>query len=241
VALRDDWRKHRGRRFVNYCLTILSILMRRAAELGLVTDNAVEKVVRIPRDKNATQRNRPWSERERHAVWERTGTERYAHLRLPLAIGLYLGLREADMIKLPPIAIRGGQLALETAKRKVWIDLPLLPELATAIAASGSDAIRLCVNSQGRPWSQDGFRASFFKMIKALEAEGLVEPGLTYHGLRPTVASLMAERGVSMEDIAAVLGQKSSRVAAHYAARADRSRRAGEAIRKLRPLKRAKK
>jgi integrase len=78
-------------------------------------------------------------------------------------------------------------------------------------------------------------------MIRALEEEGLVEPGLTFHGLRHTVAALLAERGVSTADIAAVLGQKSSKTAAHYADRADRSRRARAAIKTLRPLRSTKK
>lgn len=237
VELRDKWRADRGRRFVNYCLTVLTLLMARAVELGLMSSNTAENVKRMKRDKNAVRLNRPWTEAERHAVWKRTGTDRYSHLRLPLAIGLYLGLREADMIRLPPTIVRGRQLALETAKRKVWIDLPVLPELATAVAASTGDAITICVNSRGRPWSQDGFRASFFKMLRELEKEGLIDPGLTFHGLRHTVASLLAERGVSTDDIAAVLGQKSSKVAAHYADRADRSRRASAAIKKLRPLR----
>lgn len=240
VALRDDWRTRRGRRFVNYCLTVMTLLMGRAVEIGVVTDNVAEKVSRIKPDRNAEPLNRPWSEAERHAVWDRTGTKRYGHLRLPLAIGLYLGLREGDMIRLPPTVIKEGQIVLQTAKRRVWIDLVVLSELAAAIAASRCEAITLCVNSRGRPWSQDGFRTSFFKMIRALEEEGAVEPGLTFHGLRHTVASLLAERGVSTTDIAAVLGQKSSRTAAHYADRADRSRRARAAIKKLRPLKSSK-
>jgi site-specific recombinase XerD len=72
-------------------------------------------------------------------------------------------------------------------------------------------------------------------MIKDLEREGAVQSGLTYRGLRHTVASRLAERGMSLKDIAAVLGQKSSKVAQIYTERADRSRRADAVITKLRP------
>lgn len=244
AALRNSWRKTRGRRFVNYCLTFLSVLMKRhAIELGLTKENAAaaDRVSRVKRDRNAEPLNRPWTEAERHAVWNRTGTARYAHLRLPVAIGLYLGIREGDMVRMPPTVVKGRQIVLKTAKRQVWIDLVVLPELAEAISASRSEAITLCVNSRGRPWSQDGFRASFFKMIRALEEEGQVGPGLTYHGLRHTVASLLAERDVSAADIAAVLGQERSETAEIYAKRADRRRRAKAAITKLRPLRTSKK
>jgi len=79
-------------------------------------------------------------------------------------------------------------------------------------------------------------------MIRELEAEGAVEPGLTYHGLRHTVAALLARhKGMSHDDIAAALGQKSSKIATHYADRADRKRRASATISKLRPLQQSKK
>lgn len=239
AQLRDKWRKVRGRRFVNYCLTILSIIIDRAVEAGALTENTAKQVKRIRRDKTAEPMNRPWSGRERQIVWDHIGQKRYRHLRLPLAIGMYLGLREGDMIRLPRTILKNNQLELQTAKRKVWIDLMILPELAEAAKLAGEhDAITLCANSRGRPWTQDGFRTSFFKMIKELENQGLVDSGLTYHGLRHTVAALLAEHeGVSNEDIAAVLGQKSSKMAAHYSERADRKRRANATISKLKPLK----
>lgn len=237
ARLRDKWRKARGRRFVNYVLTVLSILLGRAVERGAISENTAKQVRRVKKDKARAPQNRPWAPQEREAVWQAMADSRYAHLRLPLALGMYLGMREGDMIALPRSAIKSGQLELETAKRKVWIDLPLLPNLLDAInAAHKGDAITLCVNSRGRPWTLDGFRTSFFKVIKALENQGLVDKGLTYHGLRHTVASMLAEQGVNHEDIAAVLGQKSSKVAAHYADRADRKRRAGAVITRLDPL-----
>jgi integrase len=236
VAMRDQWMKERGRRFVNYCRTVLILLMNRAVELGLVPTNPAKAVRKVKRDKSLAPLNRPWSEAEQLAVWKRTGDDRYRHLRLPLAVGLYTGMREADMAALHRNVARDGRIAIETKKRLVRIDLAVLPELATAIAeAPPQDTLTLCVNSRGQPWTLDGFRASFFKMLKDLEKEGAIEPGLTYHGLRHTVASRLAERGVGLEDIAAVLGQKSSKVAEIYTQRADRTRRAEAVITKLRP------
>jgi integrase len=236
VELRDIWMKQRGRRFVNYCRTVLILLMNRAVELGLVPTNPAKAVRKVKRDKSLAPLNRPWSEAEQLAVWKRTGDARYRHLRLPLAVGLYTGMREADMAALHRNVARDGRISIETKKRLVRIDLAVLPELATAIAeAPPQDTLTLCVNSRGQPWTLDGFRASFFKMLKDLEKEGAIEPGLTYHGLRHTVASRLAERGVSLEDIAAVLGQKSSKVAEIYTQRADRTRRAEAVITKLRP------
>lgn len=236
AQLRDAWVQERGRRFVNYCRTVLIMLMKRAVELGLVPTNPALAVEKVKRDKSRAPLNRPWTEAEQIAVWNRTGEPRYRHLRLPLAVGLYTGMREADMASLPRNIAKDGRIVIETKKRKVMINLAVLPELAVAIAeAPPHDNVKLCVNSRGTPWTLDGFRTSFFKMIKDLEKEGAVDPGLTYHGLRHTVASRLAERGVSHDDIAAVLGQKSSKVAEIYTAHADRTRRAEAVITKLRP------
>jgi integrase len=127
-----------------------------------------------------------------------------------------------------------GCIKITTSKRQVAIDLDVLPVLRQAPReAPVHDAIKLCANSRGRPWTESGFCASFFKKIRELEAEQLVQPGLTFHGLRHTVATILAEAGVSAEDIAAVLGQESSEMAEHHSKEANRSRRSKAAIREF--------
>lgn len=225
--MRDEWRKSRGRRFCNYARTVLVLLFKLAIELGLMHDNPAVNVGKVKRDRKAAPLNRPWTEHERLAVWEATGTPRWAHLRMPVALGLCAGLREGDLIRLPKSAVSGGRIKVRTAKRDVYVEIPILPMVEQALAeAPANDSLALCVNTLGLPWKGNGFRSGIRKMFKTLEAEGLVNPGLTVHGMRHTVADVLAEAGCSHEDIAAVLGQKSSRVAAHYADKADRSRRA---------------
>lgn len=51
------------------------------------------------------------------------------------------------------------------------------------------DATTLLVNSRGRPWTENGFRVSVFKLLHQLKREKLVQKGLTIHGLRHTVAA----------------------------------------------------
>jgi len=63
---------------------------------------------------------------------------------------IYLGLREGDMIALPRTIARNSQIAIETKKRKIWIDLPVYPDLADAVSFTQlHDAIILCANSRG--------------------------------------------------------------------------------------------
>lgn len=239
VNLRDKWRKTRGREIVNKTRAVLSILMGRAVELGIIANNPVRDVKRVRKPRNSQSINRAWTLEERRSVLEHLP----AHLKLPVTIGLYTGMRVADILRLPPTIITGNRINVKTAKADVWVYIPIPPELQAALSwaprpKGNAKSIRLCLNSHGEPWTDSGFSCSFRRAIAGLKARGLVGEGLTFHGLRHTVASELAEcDGVSSEDIAAVLGQKTSQMAKHYSREADRSRRTATTIAKYEPLK----
>lgn len=93
---------------------------------------------------------------------------------------------------------------------------------------------RLATNGcRGRPLTESGFRSLFFRFIRALEAEGAVGKGLTFHGLRHTAGRMLADAGCDTRDIQAVLGHRTSAMSEHYAKEADTRRRASAAITKL--------
>jgi hypothetical protein len=69
------------------------------------------------------------------------------------------------------------------------------------------DAITLCANSDGKPWTVSGFRASWRKVRVKLEHQGKVGPALTLYGLRHTVAVILREIGMDERTIADALGQ----------------------------------
>jgi integrase len=232
-ALRTEWRKTRGRRFVNYIRSVLSILFEHAKSMGVANTNPARDMKKIKRPRNEPKMNRPWSLAERQAVLACLPP----HLKLPVAIGLYTGMRQGDVLRLQRKVLAGNCINITTSKRLVPISIDILADLRIALnEAPQHDAITLCANSRGKPWTESGFRASFFKELRKLEQKKVIGAGLTFHGLRHTVATVLAEAGVSAEDIAAVLGQRSSKMADHYSQEADRSRRSKEAIRKLKPL-----
>src|SRR3979409_1519267 len=57
------------------------------------------------------------------------------------------------------------------------------------------DAITLCANSDGRPWTISGYRASWRKARITLEKAGRVGPALTLYGLRHTAAGIRRASG----------------------------------------------
>jgi integrase len=241
VALVNRWKRMRGRRFVNYCLTVMRLLFAFAKSQRWITKNPMLEIEGVRKKKGGAQFNRPWTADERLAGWERTGRPRWRHYRLPFALALFTGLREGDIVRLPKTCVKAGQIEHLTAKRGVWIDLAVHPELALAIReAPAHDAITLVATSRGRPWTENGFRAGFFRMIRELEAEGLLADGCTFHGLRHSLAHTIAEHeaGFGEADIAAVLGQRSAASSRAYTIRADRTRLAGAVMAKVEPLRR---
>jgi integrase len=79
-------------------------------------------------------------------------------------------------------------------------------------------------------YTPSGFRAVFFRLFRQLEAERKVNHGLTFHGLRTTLATAIADADGDTRTIAAALSQATEAMAAHYARGADRRRRASQAI-----------
>ena len=239
----DKWKPIRGRRFVNYCVTVLRLLFAFAKAKCFIATNPMLEVEGVRKPRNARVWNRPWTAEERLAAWERTGTPRWSHLRLPFALALFAGMRCGDVIRLPKSAMKAGQITHCTAKRGVWIDLDLAnqPDLARALRdAAPHDAMTLIADRKGQPYNENRFKKQFFAMVAELEKEGLLFDGCTFHGLRHSLAHTIAEseEGYDEADIAAVLGQRSSASARVYTVRADRQRRAKKVIANIKPLRR---
>ena len=226
AGLRDKAFRQRRRRFANYVLAVVSVVFAHGIEAKLATTNPVRDVRKVRRPADAPVANRAWTEMEKRTVLEASP----AHLITPIAIARWTGLREGDIIKLGTTAYQDGALNLTTSKRGVplWFPCPKpLREILDALPAH--DGIRLCVSSRGTPWTEDGFRSSFFKMIRRLEAQGKVQAGLTYHGLRTSFGEEAAEKGFSSRQIASALAQRDPKSADHYTRNVDR-RTAAKAV-----------
>lgn len=227
VRIRDKAGDSRGRRFGNYIRQVLSLLFAWGKERGYVRDNPAGSIKGIRKPKDAPEANRPWADDERDAVMAALP----AHMVPPIALMMFYGLDPQDALKLPRTAIVNDMIDTRRGKTGGALLLPLLPPVKAAFAAAPAhDAITLCANSYGRPWSVSGFRASWRPIKLALEKEEKVRSGLTLKGLRHTVATILREMGSDYETIATVLGQKTEAMAKHYSRRADVSKRTSAAV-----------
>jgi integrase len=222
VKIRDKAFKKLRRKWANYVVTVLSILFEWGRLRGYVKVNLAADIPAIPRPKSLPDANRPWQDSERDAVMQALPE----HMKLPMALMMFCGLDPSDALKLPRNAIKDGQLDTRRGKTgvPVWIKLPS-PLVAVMEAAPRHDAITVCANSRGRPWTYNGFSTNWDKLKNKLQDAGAIQPALTLKGLRHTVGSILAELGYDDRTIADMLGQETEVMARHYSKRANRTRK----------------
>jgi integrase len=238
IDVRDAAFQAHKRRFANYVLSVVRLLLKWGSVRDLVETNQAAAVPKLRRPRGTPQANRAWDPDECEAVLA-TAT---GGLKVGIALGMFAGMREGDVIRAQRSIYDGGWLRWSQGKTGAPVELPAHPQLREILDGVQSESsalasITLVAGTKGRPYSGNGFRVMFFRLIRKLEAEGKVRSGLTFHGLRHTAGRLLADRGADPRTIAALLGHKTLQMAAHYSEEADRKKRAVAAVAKLRPRK----
>jgi integrase len=233
AGLRDRMAANHGRRQANYVMAVISVACEHGKEHGIVQDNPVKGVKRIKRARGSPAANRPWSIQECRTVLREIPYQ----LRLPVALAMFTGLRKGDVLALTKGAIRDGRIWRRTNKTGQEVSIPVHADLASLLAtARQHDAITIAATTNGTPWTESGFNSSFIKAMAALKRDGKIGEGLTFHGLRHTVGTLLVEAGYDLDTVRRWLGQKTLAMAIHYSETANTSDRMGEVITKLDPL-----
>jgi integrase len=190
-------------------------------------------VKRVRRARGSPATNRPWTEAERRVVLDHAPTQ----LRVPVALAMFTGLRKGDILALTKIAIRNGQIWRRTSKTGQEVSIPIHPDLAQLLAAAPAhDAVTIAATTHGTPWTASGFNSTFINAIARLHRQGLVGDGLTFHGLRHTVGTLLIEAGADIDTVRRWLGQKTLAMAIHYSETADTSAKMQGIMKALDPL-----
>jgi integrase len=218
VRIRDKAAKDKGRKFGNDVKARFSGIFGWGSERGYIATNPAAGIKDIRRPKNAPDANRPWADEERHTVL----AELPSHMLPSIGLMAFTGLGPKDALTLPKSFYKAGEIATRRSKTGEPVFWTCPTPLAVILTEAPShDAITLCANSDGKPWTLSGFRASWRPIRIRLEREGKIGPGLTLYGLRHTVAVILREIGMDERTIADALGQKTIEMARHYAKGAD--------------------
>jgi integrase len=145
--------------------------------------------------------------------------------RLAFALLLHTGQRRGDVIHMGRQHISGGYIRVRQQKTGTNLQIKIIPELETILAAHPATHLTFLTTHNGEPFSPTGF-SNWFGHVCA-EA-GL--SGLSAHGLRKTMCRKLAEAGCSANQIASVSGHKTLREVQRYTEAADQKRMAEAAM-----------
>lgn len=221
-----EWRDERAkasRRQADYGWQVLARILSWAHGRGLVSANPCEKGGRLYRGSRA---EKVWTDADEEAFLASAPS----HLHLPLILALWTGQRQGDLLRLTWQQYDGKVIRLRQSKTGMRVVIPIGAPLKMALDARRGKVGQILLNSEGEPWTADGFRSSW---RKACASAGVV--GVTFNDLRGTAVTRLAQVEASVAQIATITGHSLRDVHAiidsHYLNRDPRM--AEDAIRKL--------
>lgn len=182
--------------------------------------------IKLPKAK--TTSHRAWSDPEIEA-YERAhpiGSK----ARLALALGLYTIQRAGDVIRLGRQHIHNGTITLRQRKTGAALALPIRPELQRIIDATPSGQMTFLVTDTGRQWRSTYFSDRFRQWCN----EAGLPRECTFHGLRVTGCTVLADAGCNTHEIAAWSGHMTLKEVERYTRGYDQRRLAVAALAKAR-------
>jgi integrase len=211
MAWRDRVASNSGRRQADYAWSVLARVLSWARDRGLITDNPCSRGGRLYRGSRA---EKIWTAADEAAFFKRAPT----HLHLPLLLALWTGQRQGDLLRLPWSAYDGTHVRLRQGKTGTRVVIRVGAPLKLALDATTKRSPLILTNSDGKPWTSDGFRASW---SKACKTAGVI--GVTFHDLRGTAVTRLALAECTEAEIATITGHSLRSVRAildtHYLAR----------------------
>ncbi len=201
-----DWRDKlalKSARQADYAWTVLARILSVAKDRGRITVNPCERGGRLY---NGTRVDFVWS-LDDEAKFLASAP---AHLHLPLLLALWTGQRQGDLLRLTWSAYDGTHIRLRQSKsvrvkarRPVNVTIPVGAPLKAALDAAikTKQSPIILLSSEVRPWTPDGFRASWGKACKRANIEEV-----TFNDLRGTAVTRLALVGCSEAEIAAITG-----------------------------------
>jgi len=201
-----DWRDKlalKSVRQADYAWTVLARILSVAKDRGGIMVNPCERGGRLY---NATRVDSIWSIDDEAAFLQHAP----AHLHLALLLALWTGQRQGDLLRLTWSAYDGKHIRLRQSKsmrrgarRVVHVKVPAGAPLKVALdeAAKTKQSPIILLTSESKPWTPDGFRASWGKACKKAGIEEV-----TFNDLRGTAVTRLALVGCTEAEIAAITG-----------------------------------
>src|SRR5262249_13211333 len=192
-----EWRDElalRSKRQADYGWTVLARILSWAKDRGKIMVNPCERGGRVY---HASRVYFVWGADDEASFLEHAPV----HLHLPLLLALWTGQRQGDLLRLPWSAYDGTHIRLRHGKTGVRVIIPVGAPLKVALDATRKHGPVILTSTDARPWTPDGFRASWGKACKKAAIAGV-----TFNDLRGTAVTRLALVGCSEAEIATITG-----------------------------------
>ena len=198
IAWLDKWAE-KSPHEANYRLRVLRLLMERAIDYGLLTQNPVRGVAEVKYEKRDRQ---PWP--ETHVAAFRKAYDYGTRERMIFELCLGSGQRIGDVLRMQWRHIEDGGILVQQGKtgKRLWV--PLTGHLRAALDVWPRTDLRIVRLS---------YRQASYAMLDARKA--ICAEAYDLHALRYTAAAELLLAGCDDETIAAITGQSDAMVK-HY-------------------------
>ena len=184
----------KSRRQADYAWTVLALVLAWGMDRGLISANPCARGGRLYRGNRV---DKVWTSDDEAAFLQSAP----GHMHLPLLLALWTGQRQGDLLRLPWSSYDGTRIRLRQSKTGVPVTLKVGAPLKAALDAAPTVCPIILVSTDGKPWTEGGFRASW---RKAQAAAGVV--GVTFNDLRGTAVTRLAVVGCTEAEIASITG-----------------------------------
>jgi len=227
--LQDKAAAARGRRFGNYVVQVLRLVLEWGRDRGWLEVNPAMGMRLIRRPSDARILNRAWTEPEVRAFLASASPQ----VALPFALAVFAGMRQGDALGVTWSAFDGSRLRWKASKNGELCEAPVtgvFRRMMDEAKARRGRAVQIAVTGEGTPWTASGYRASFRRAVQALKDRGKVGEGCTFHGARHTIGAMAREAQESDWRVAAAIGDRSTKMAEVYGRNADRKAAQGDVL-----------
>ena len=215
LALRDKYAATPAS--ANNLLRCLSSMLSWSVPRGWRADNPCDHVKKL----KGSEPYEPWP-------WEAIELLREAappELWWVAALALYTGQRQGDVLQMKLSDVREGAVSVVQEKAGVKLWVPIHRSLGAVLADIPRRSIYISTSSHGTPWTQDGLRTSWGRLLGRLT----LPKRLVFHGLRKTAVVILLEAGCTTAEVAAISGRSFDMVE-HYAKQVNQKKLAAAAI-----------
>lgn len=202
---------------INREMSFLRAALYNAMTREYIPSNPAARIKLLPEENERTRVMTPFEEKEiigKSPEW----------MRPVIRIAVLAGLRQSEILELRRKDVRGGMIYVSAGcKSHERREVPITPDLEPVLASltrqkeqEGSEG-RLFWNAcpgeaVGKLYTRDQVSDHFTRAVRNAEVKDL-----HFHDLRRTFASRLAERGVSLQTIADLLGHGATYVTERYA------------------------